>query len=302
MEKKYLPLIIGFIVSILLFVLIYVLHLISIFIGINLIPKEYIYIFIPLLPGPMLTDVLLLYLFPVVIYLLIDLISPILVQFLYKINNFTFVFRKAPNYGFLKVGDKINPSHIFFRAFLVNLFAFGTSAVIFQLGAGGFFRATAGGGEGGGISEGLYAAEAIFFGTFFLASLSMLLFLPSWYIEDSGLVSYKYFPDQRKTPIIEGVHRWYINVLGVYTGLSTISTLFQVITQAFPDAGFSPALLTPIIVIISPLILTGLLALPIYLYEKRMEKTQSRIHKKLAKYNLRHFTIPTFEDLDDTKR
>ncbi len=299
MEKKYLPLIIGFITSIILFVFIYVLHLISISTRSNLIPPEYIYIFIPLIPGPMLTDVILLYLFPVVIYLLIDLISPILVQFLYKINKLTFVMRKSPNYGFLKVGDKIEPSRIFFRAFLVNLFAFGTSAVLFQLGAGDFFRASVG---GGGIPEGLYTAEAIFFGTFFLASLSMLVFLPAWLIEDSGLVSYKHFPDQRKTPIIEGVHRWYINVLGVYTGFSTILTLFQVITRAFPDAGFGPALLTPIIVIISPLVLTGLLALPIYLYEKKMEKTQSRIHKKLAKYNLRHFTIPTFEELDDTER
>lgn len=304
MEKKYLPLVIGFITSILLFVFIYVLHLISMTTPNDLIPKEYIYIFIPFIPGPMLTDLILLYLFPVVIYLLIDLISPTVVQFLYKINKLSFVFRKAPYYGFIDVGDKIKPSRIFFRAFLANLFAFGTSALLFQLGLGSLFRATGmgGGGGSGGIPDGLYAAEAIFFGTFFLASLSMLVFLPSWFLEDSGLVSYRHFPDQRRTPIIEGVHQWYVNVLGVYTGLSTIMTLFQVITEAFPDAGFGPALLTPIIVIISPLILTGLLALPIYLYEKRMEKTQRRIHKKLAKYNLRHFTIPVFEDLDDTKR
>lgn len=299
MEKRYLPLIIGFITSIFLFILIYVIHLVSKLVGLNLIPPEYIYVFIPLLPGPMLTDVILLYLFPLGIYLLINLISPSLVTFLYKINKLTFIFRKAPDYGFLKVGDRIKPSRIFLRAFLVNLFAFGTSAILFQLGAGSLFRATAGG--GGSIPEGLYAAEAIFFGTFFLASLSMLLFLPSWYMEDSGLVAYRHFPDQRRTPIIEGVHKWYISVLEVYTGISTILTLFQVITQAFPDAGFGPAILTPIIVIISPLILTGLLALPVYLYEKNMEKMQNRIFKKLAKYNLRHYTIPTFEDLDDTK-
>ena len=298
MEKKYLPLVIGFVISILLFVLMYVLHLISMTIPDDLIPKEYIYVFIPFIPGPMLTDVILLNLFQVIIYLLIDLISPTLVQFLYKINKLSFVFREAPYYGFLEVGDKFKPSRIFFRAFLVNLFAFGTSALLFQLGMGDLFRATG----MGGIPDGLYAAEAIFFGTFFLASLSMLVFLPSWFLEDSGLVSYRYFPNQRRTPIIEGVHQWYVNILGAYTGLSTIFTLFQVITRAFPDAGFGPALLTPIIVIISPLILTGLLALPIYLYEKRMEKTQSRIHKKLAKYNLRHFTLPTFEELDDTKR
>jgi hypothetical protein len=185
------------------------------------------------------------------------------------------------------------------RAFLVNLFAFGTSALIFQLGGGYLFRATLGGGY---VPSGLYAAEAIFFGTFFLASLSMLLFLPSWYLEDSGLVSYRHFPEQRRTPIIEGVHQWYINILGVYTGVSTIFTLFQVITKAFPDAGFGPALLTPIIVMISPLILTGLLALPMYLYEKNMEKTKNRILERFAKYNLKHFTIPEFHELEDAPR
>jgi len=33
-----------------------------------------------------------------------------------------------------------------------------------------------------------------------------------------------------------------------------------------------------------------------------MDKMQSRIHKRLAKYNLRHFTIPEYEDLNDAKR
>jgi hypothetical protein len=248
----------------------------------------------------MLTDVILLYLFPVIIYFLVSLIAPYVVQFLYKINKITYVFRKAPNYGLLAVGEKFKPSRLFLRAFLVNLFAFGSSVVLFQLGAGSLFRATLGG--GGYIPAGLYAAEAIFFGTFFLASLSMLLFLPSWFLEDSGLVSYRHFPEQRRTPIIEGVHQWYINILGIYTGISTIFTLFQVITKAFPDAGFGPAILTPIIVIISPLILTGLLALPMYLYEKNMEKMQNRIHNQLAKYNLRHFSLPKFENLDEVNR
>ncbi|NVM17635.1 MAG: hypothetical protein HWN80_07950 [Candidatus Lokiarchaeota archaeon] len=92
-------------------------HLVSISIGLNLIPPEYVYVFIPLLPGPMLTDVILLYLFPVIIYFLIDLISPTLVQFLYKVNKLSYVFRKVPNYGFLAVGDKFKPSRIFLGLF-----------------------------------------------------------------------------------------------------------------------------------------------------------------------------------------
>jgi hypothetical protein len=247
----------------------------------------------------MLTDVILLYLFPVIIYYLISFISPYVVQFLYKINKLTYTFRKAPKYGFLKVGDNFKPSRLFFRAFLVNLFAFGTSALIVQLGAGDLFRATL---DEFVIPQGLFVAEAIFFGTFFLASLSMLLFLPSWYLEDSGLVSYRHFPKQRRTPIVEGVHQWYVNVLSFYTGISTIFTLFEVVTKAIPAAGFGPALLTPIIVIISPLILTGLLAIPIFLYEKNIDKMRTRIHERLAKYNLRHFTIPEFHELKDAMR
>lgn len=299
MEKKYIPLLVGFIVSILLFILIFVLHLISLTLGTDLIPKEYIYAFIPLIPGPMLTDVILLYIFPIAIYYLVNLIAPGLVKVIYNINRITFIFRKIPDYGFLNVGAKFKGSRLFFRAFLVNLFAFGTSALLFQFGLGKFFRATS---PGGSVPAGLFAAEAIFFGTFFLASISMLLFLPSWYMEDSGLVAYRHSPELRKTPIIEGVHKWYINLLEVYTGFSTVVTLYQVIANALPDAGFGPALLTPIIVLISPLILTGLLAIPMYLYEKKMEKTQKRIYEKFTEYNFRHFKIQTFDQLEDVER
>jgi hypothetical protein len=267
--------------------------------GTSLIPQEYIYVFIPLIPGPMLTDVILIYIFPLVLYLLVDLISPGLVKLIFNISKISFLFRKKPDYGFLNVGGKFKGSRIFFRAFLVNLFAFGTSALLVQLGFSDFFRATFGGSN---PPEGLLHAEAIFFGTFFLASLSMLLFIPSWYMEDSGLVSYRHYPELRKTPIIEGVHKWYINVLEVYTGISTFGTIIVVIWRSLPDAGFGPALLTPIIVLINPLILTGLLALPIYIYEKRMEKTQLRIHNKFEKYNFRHFSIPKFGELEQKER
>ena len=302
MNKKFIPLIIGFIVSILLFVLIFVLHLISLTIGMDLIPKEYIYAFIPLIPGPMLTDVILLYLFPILIYYVINRISPGVIQFVYKINKVTFILRKKPEYGFINVGEKFRGTRIFFRAFLINLFAFGTSAVLYQLflyDFGEFFRASFG--DPLSIPPGLYAAEVIFFATFFLASLSLLLFLPSWYMEDAGFVAYRHFPELRKTPIIEGVHKFYINFLEVYTGFSTIATLYQVVVNAIPAAGFGPALLTPIIVIILPLILTGLLAVPIYLYEKNMEQNQIRIHTKFSKYNLKHFKIPTFNQLEETE-
>ena len=103
MEKKFIPLIVGFIVSILLFVVIFLLHVTSLAIGMDLIPKEYVYSFIPLIPGPMLTDVILLYLFPIAIYYLINWIAPGVINFVYRVNKVTFIFRKKPEYGFIKV-------------------------------------------------------------------------------------------------------------------------------------------------------------------------------------------------------
>ncbi|NHJ26319.1 MAG: hypothetical protein EAX89_17200, partial [Candidatus Lokiarchaeota archaeon] len=74
--------------------------------------------------------------------------------------------------------------------------------------------------------------------------------------------------------------------------------LFQVIGEVFPVlAPGDAAILTPIIVILLPLILTGLLAAPLYLYERWLPKTKTKIHSRLAKYNLPHFSIPKFDDL-----
>lgn len=297
MEKKYLPILIGFIISILLFVSMYILHIVSINTGQDLIPKEYIFIFVPIIPGPMITDVIILYLLPFAIGLFVYLVAPYIIDMLYKLNKLSFIFRKKPDYGLLNLGENFKPGRVFYRVFMVTLFSFGTSAVIVQLGAGDLFRAIP---QGGMINppEALLKAEAIFFATFFLTSLSLLLFLPLWLLEDSGLVAYRHFPDQRKTPIIEGVHKFYLNTLEVYTGFSTILVLFQVIGEVFPVlAPGDAAILTPIIVILLPLILTGLLAAPLYLYERWLPKTKAKIHSRLAKYKLPHFSIPKFDDL-----
>ncbi|MFX0012841.1 MAG: hypothetical protein ACFE9R_21195, partial [Candidatus Hermodarchaeota archaeon] len=286
----------GFIISILLFLSIYILHLVSINIGQDPIPKEYIFIFVPIIPGPMLTDVIILYLFPFGIFLLIYLIAPYLIELLFRISRFSFAFRKKPDYGFLNLGNDFQPSRVFYRVFLVTLFAFGTSAVIVNLGLKTLFRAVPPG--LGDIPDALITAEAIFFATFFLTSLSLLLFLPIWLLEDSGLVAYRHYPKQRRTPIIEGVHKFYLNALEVYTGFSTILVLIQVIGSVFPviNPG-DAAILTPIILILLPLILTGLLAAPLYCYERWLPKIKNKIHLRLAKYDLPKFSIPTFDEL-----
>jgi hypothetical protein len=147
----------------------------------------------------------------------------------------------------------------------------------------------------------LYIAEGTFFMAFFLTSFCSLLFLPIWLLEDCGLILYRTFPEQRRTPIIEGVHNSYFKVLETYTGIATVLAYirqiyitFNVVARMPPG---DPAILTPLIVLFLPFIITGLLAIPIYIYEKMLSKSLKRVNSRFSKYNLPKFELPELKDL-----
>ena len=150
----------------------------------------------------------------------------------------------------------------------------------------------------------LTISEGVFFGAFFFTALSLILFVPSWLLEDSGLISYRYFKKQRKTPVFEGVHKWYSNTLEIYTGFSVIIGYFMLIFETFSYVLFTlppgnPAIFTPIILIFLPLITTGYFAIPLYFYEKHLPIIQKRIRSRLEKRNITEIKIPTFNELAD---
>ena len=306
MEKKKLFILVSLVLSISLFSAILILDLIN---QINisgfpssLIPREYIDFFIQILPGSFYTDIILLYLFPVLVFGIYILIAPVLVQVLYKIYDFSFIFRNRPQYGIVKGGVDIKASSIIYRAILVSLFAFGTTTLMVQLGVGSIFRAT----TGTGAPEQLIKAENVFFGTFFFTPISLLIFVPIWLLEDCGLVGYRTFKNQRKIPVIQGLFKWYMNVIEVYTGLSTIYGYLLLILNTFGYFVFSssftdPAILTPIILLILPLIITGLFAIPLYYYEQNLGKIQSRIQSRLSKYKIPYIDIPVYDQLIEFK-
>ena len=51
------------------------------------------------------------------------------------------------------------------------------------------------------------------------------------------------------------------------------------------------------ILLILPLIITGLFAIPLYLYEKNLDKIQNRIHTRLSKYNIPYIDIPSYDQM-----
>lgn len=302
MERKKLFILLSLVLSVCLFSAIMILYLIDkmniLGFPSSLIPIEYVDFFIQIIPGSIYTDLILLYIFPVLVFGIYILIAPVLVQVLYKIYDFTFTFRNRPQYGIVKRGVNIKATSIIYRAILVSLFAFGTTTLMVQLGVGNIFRATA----GMGAPEPLIKAENIFFGTFFFTPISLLLFVPIWLLEDCGLVGYRTFKNQRKMPVIQGLFKWYMNVIEVYTGLSTIYGYLLLILNTFGYFVFSssftdPAILTPIILLILPLIITGLFAIPLYYYEQNLRKIQSRIQLRLTKYKIPYIDIPAFDQM-----
>jgi hypothetical protein len=173
----------------------------------------------------------------------------------------------------------------------MGLFAFNIAFLLMQLGYAPLFRA-------GAAPPVLYEAEATFLGTFLICPIVILIFFPIWQLEDSGIVAYRVFHDERMPADIRGVHAIYNSVILAYAGFSTILTWIIFISDIFskfPDLG--AAILTPIILIILPVIVVGILAGPIFLYEKYFTKTNERLQRRLANLNLVEIQIPKFDEM-----
>ena len=87
MERKYLTIIVGLILSIVLFIVIIILGGFKIA-GHQLIPQEYISEFIVIFPGTIFTDILLIYGLPIVFFLIYYATSPHLIWIYIKVHKF----------------------------------------------------------------------------------------------------------------------------------------------------------------------------------------------------------------------
>lgn len=296
MERKYITIQAAFILSLILYGIIIALGEIQLH-GATLIPREYVRDFIVIIPGPLYTDCILLYVIPIGFFFLFYAISPYLVVAYIKFHKFFYwLFRRPSKYGIFKVGTTVKAGRLFYRALIVSLFSFSISALLVEMGFADLFRKVSF--MPGDPREILFMAEATFLGTFALCSVTIILFFPIWQLEDSGVVSYRVFHDDRMPVDIQGVHSIYHHILLGYAGFSTIITLIRYVggTLLVIPPG-DPAILTPIILIFLPFIVTGLLAIPIYFYERFFPRTSERVRSKLKKFNFPEITVPHFEEL-----
>ncbi len=297
MKRKFFFLIVTFLLSSSIFLVIIILGFLS-GPGADLIPPEYIDKFVAILPGSIYTDIILIYSIPIICFAIYYIISPYLNLFYIKLHQLLYrLFRRPSKYGLAKLGTTVKAGRLFYRALIVSLFAFSIAFVVVELGYADLFRA----GMAPPASETVYAlniAEAVFLGTFVICPIVIIVFFPIWQLEDSGVVSYRVFHEDRMPIDVQGVHSIYNNMLLGYAGVSTIISWILLISNIFstnPELG--AALLTPIILIILPFIITGLLAFPIYLYERLFSRTNARVQRKLEKFNFPDIKIPHFEEL-----
>jgi len=303
--KKYSLILIGFGLSITLFLVIFILGFIGKISPLTFIPQQFMDDFITLIPPTIPTfgilwDIIILYLLPVAIMLIIIAVSPYMIKFFFKIHKL--INRKAV-YGIIEMEKERKPKFYYlgFRVLVVGLFAFSLMSILAEFGAGSIFRDVVVGGSGTGW-ELVFQAEAVFLGTYFIAPFVLFVFVPLWIMEDSGLMAYKSFSDQRRTPDIEGVHTTYSHLLEAYSGVSTILVLATYIIGAVSVLLTDPAFLAPnimsvISIIVLPLTITGLFALAVIVYEKNIEKTKERIQKAMLAEGFVMIRIPEMEEL-----
>jgi hypothetical protein len=300
MDRKYFLLVLCFIITIGIFAIIIGLLLASKPLGRNLIPPQYME-FIPVLPGPIFTDVLLLFAIPIGVFALIYAATPTFSKMLVYLHK---LIMRGAKYGFAQLGSDIKAGSFIKRAFYISLFAFNMSAIIVGLDYGDLFRL--GARDLTGVSPmdqyrilTLHESEAVFLGTFLLATAGLFIFIPLWILEDSGLIMYRIFPDQRRAPDIEGVHSMYANLWKAYISISTLYTLWEYISKSFSVIkGINDgAILTPIILCFLPFLTIGLVSIPAYLYEKQLPRFTNRVTTGLRSFKLPDIQIPDIQKI-----
>lgn len=145
--------------------------------------------------------------------------------------------------------------------------------------------------------EALVGAEAMFLGTFFFTSFAFLIVLPIWIIQDTGIMVYRTFPEDLRTPSVKGAYRLFEQIIIGYTGINSIITLGLIIINVLPIVQGSPAMVVPIILTFLPILVIGIFAIALIIYENSVHSTIQKMHDKLSKKGIPFISIPEFKDI-----
>ena len=132
----------------------------------------------------------------------------------------------------------------------------------------------------------------------FILPYLILIFAPIWLLRDSGLVCSKsnVKKENRETPDIEGVYRYYNSVITGYTGIGFIFTLIILIVDRLQKLDPGSGEMTDIPgIFLAPFVLAFLIFPAMVFYEYRLKQMRAKLLKKIEKGRIR--TIDSIKEI-----
>ncbi|MFO7796737.1 MAG: hypothetical protein ACQERB_03865 [Promethearchaeati archaeon] len=301
LKKQYIPLYICFILTLLLYGVIYLIAAFPTILAPLGIPEVFVETFVLIIPGPLWSDIILLYLFPLLTYLGIQYLSPYSTLFYTKSHKSFYILRTKPIYGIYQTKSEISGAKLLLRLLKGSFLCFVIASWFIQSGFHPYFRDMT---SADPAYEALFRTEALFLATFFFTPLIILIYFPLWNLEDAGIIAYRKFNKKRKNPDIEGVNRIFRDFIEYFIGFTTIYVYFNRIYKTFvfllyenPYGPDFAALFIPILLIFLPFLISGLFSIPMLLYEIKFKKNMNRIHVYFEMKDFSYIEIPNFENL-----
>ena len=257
------------------------------------LPPNYVSDFIVLLPGPLLTDIILIYIIPLLSFLIIKYISPITTLFYAKFHKLLFIFRKKPEYGIYNQNNRIYSGKLIYRLLFASFLAVALAVAIVQAGTVEYFKKLHEPIESYNRPQRIiFFFDASFLASLFFVPLAILILVPLWILEDSGLIAYRIFPEKRKNPDIEGIYKKYKGTVEYFVGFSIIIVYILMVYRIFNIMLLGGSVLIIFIILIFlPFTISGLIAIPIFFYKCLVGNTKEK------KNTHSYYKITFFESL-----
>ncbi|MBY9006103.1 MAG: hypothetical protein KGD63_05040 [Candidatus Lokiarchaeota archaeon] len=303
-SKKFSYVFFSLIISITIFGFLFVFNLIrQIYIN-SEITNDYIIDLIVILPGPIWTDIILIFILPIIIYILIRYILPYSTLFYTKIHRLLYIFREKPKYGIYNQKNNTYTSKIIYRLLIASFLSVTLAAMIVQEGTIQLFKQlniNYDSLESG--NKFLVFIDASYIASFFFIPLAIIILIPLWMLEDSGMMAFRSFPEKRKNPEILGIFKQFKGFIGYFVGVLTFISYIVIVYKIIQVISYENIALIPtILLLLLPFILSGILATPILIYEKSFDKTMNKVVTYLKKKGYEDIIIPKFDDFKKNRK
>ncbi len=298
-SKKFSYAFICLIVAISLFGVLFVISLIRYLNSSTGTSQAFLFDLIVILPGPIWTDIILIFILPIIFYLLLKYILPYSTLFYVKIHKMIYIFREKPEYGITIQDNNLYISKIMYRLLIASFLTIALSSIIVQTSTIQLFRTV-----NDNISNlspslrDLLSIDASYIASLFIVPLVIIILIPLWMLEDSGLLAYRKFSDKRKNPEIIGVFKQFKGFIGYFVGILTLVGYVIIVIKIINLISLGFRIEIPaIILLLLPFILSGILTIPLYLYEKTYNKNVDKVRNYIQKKGYEEIIIPEFNDI-----